>query len=330
MSNKQSLGTELPLVGLGMPVYNGERYVAEAIESILRQSYPRFELVICDNASTDGTEAICRSFAERDARVRYVRNASNIGAHPNYNRSFELAQGKYFKWVPHDDVLAPEYLAECVAAMEANPNASICQTQLDFINEAGEKLGVCGTDLAEAQSLHASVRFAAATLKAHNCYEVMGLFRRELLAHSILLMSFHGADRALIAQMALRGRFLHVSLPLLGVRDHKDRYTRSKVKPKDRATWHDSRLKGKLTFPTWKLYFEYWRMTMTERISASDRVSAVATLIKWWFVNWNLARAVVDVLSNGMPGLVRWAEQVKQTLFSPAPGIDQLRKKGSG
>jgi glycosyltransferase involved in cell wall biosynthesis len=318
--------SERPLVGLGMPVFNGGRYIAEAVQSILAQSYENLELVICDNASTDTTEEICRDFAARDPRVRYNRNPQNIGAHPNYNRTFELSRGKYFKWVPHDDVLHTDYLSACVEALEADPGAVVCQTQLDFIGAAGEPLGVCGTDLPGAQLTQSARRFGTAILTAHNCYEVMGLYRRSVLENSILLMSFHGADRALIAQLTLFGHFLHVSKPLLRVRDHKERYTRSQVKPKERAAWHDARLKGKLSFPTWRLYREYWAMLARAKLPAAEKARCTLRLLQWWFVNWNAARAVVDLLASFAPGVVGWAERVKQSLFAPAPGIDQLRK----
>ena len=118
-----------------MPVYNGERYLAEAIASICGQSYRDFELVICDNASTDGTAEICRRYAAADARVRYYRNETNIGAHPNFNRSFALTRGKYFKWAPHDDVLDRDFLKECVAALEADPGyAEALGTLTDSVN----------------------------------------------------------------------------------------------------------------------------------------------------------------------------------------------------
>ncbi len=310
-----------------MPIFNGERYVSEAISSILDQSYLDLELVICDNASTDRTEEICRRFARADRRVRYYRNPTNIGAHPNYNRTYELANGTYFKWVPHDDVLHKDYLSACVAALEANPDAVVCQTQLDFIDEAGGPLGTCGTDLVGAQQKEPHLRFATAVLKPHNCYEVMGLFRRAVLRDSILLMSFHGADRALIAELTLRGRFLHVAQPLLRVRDHKDRYTRSRTKPKERAAWHDARLKGRHSFPTWRLYREYWAMLFRAKLAASKKALAVLPLLQWWFVNWNAARMVVDLLAVVVPGIVGRAESLKQKILTPAPGIDQLRKK---
>lgn len=323
-----AVGTSLsePVVGLGMPVYNGERYIGEAIQSILAQSFGAFELVICDNASTDATADICRAFAAADRRVRYYRNETNVGAHPNYNRTFELSRGTYFKWVPHDDLLHPEFLATCVAALEKQPDAVICQTQLDYIDGEGHKLGVVSTNLVGTDSRRPSVRFGAAVLLPHNCYEVMGVFRRQALTGSILLMSFHGADRALIAQLALRGQFIQIPQPLLIVRDHDERYTRARVRPQDRAVWHDTRLKGRRTFPTWRLYHEYWSMVLKASLTARERAAVAVRLLQWWFANWNAARMTVDVLANFVPGVVRWAERLKQALFSPAPGIDQVRK----
>lgn len=314
-----------PLVGLGMPVFNGAAFLAETLESILRQSFEDFELVICDNASTDATEAICRAFAARDSRIRYHRNATNLGAHPNYNRTFQLARGKYFKWVPHDDVLHPDYLAACVLALEESRDAVACQTQLDFIDGMGAKLGLVGTNLAGADSVQAATRFRAATLRPHNCYEVMGLFRRSELGASVLLESFHGADRALVADMALRGRILHVPQPLLRVRDHAQRYTRARIRPQDRAVWHDTRLKGKQTFPTWRLYGKYWSIIARSQAPLQQRTRAALGLLQWWFVNWNFVRIIVDVLGALVPDVVGRAERLKQRLFSPAPGIDRVR-----
>jgi glycosyltransferase involved in cell wall biosynthesis len=317
--------TRQPLVGLGMPVFNGAAYIADTLESILGQTFADFELVICDNASTDATEAICRAFAAVDPRIRYYRNDTNVGAHPNYNRTFQLARGKYFKWTPHDDVLHPDYLATCVLALEENRDAVACQTQLDFIDASGSKLGLVGTNLVGADSARPARRFHAAALRPHNCYEVMGLFRRSTLEASVLLESFHGADRALIADIGLRGRILHVPRPLLLVRDHAQRYTRARTRPQDRAVWHDARLSGKRTFPTWRLYGKYWSIVCNSQWPMRERARASLSLLQWWFVNWNAARMVVDVLGMFVPSVVGRAERFKQRLFSPAPGIDQVR-----
>lgn len=309
-----------------MPVYNGERFVGEAIQSILDQSFRDFELIICDNASTDRTEEICTAFAAQDSRVRYFRNPVNLGAHPNFNRAFALARGRYFKWAPHDDRLHPDYLRACVAALDADPGAAVCQADLEYIDEAGQSIGVVRWDLTGAGAPDPWTRFAELTLRSHNCYDVMGLFRRDVLGRSMLLPSFHGADRALLAQLATFGTFAHVHEPLLRIRDHAGRYTRAKVRPSERAKWHDSRKKGRLSFPTWRVYGTYWRIVWGMPAPVGGKLESAWTLVEWWFVNWNAARMAVDVIATVAPGFVGFAERVKQQLFSPAPGIDEVRR----
>ena len=93
---------DVPLVSIGMPVFNGEDYVEAALDSILTQTFTNFELIISDNASTDRTEEICNDFADSDDRIRYYRQEKNLGAAANFNRVFELSSGKYFKWAAHD------------------------------------------------------------------------------------------------------------------------------------------------------------------------------------------------------------------------------------
>jgi len=116
-------GVTPPTVSIGVPVYNGERLLRRTLDSLLAQTYPHLEIIISDNASTDGTEAIGREFAERDARVRYVRNETNIGAIPNFLRTLDLATSDYFTWTAADDVRPPEAVAACVRALEASPDA---------------------------------------------------------------------------------------------------------------------------------------------------------------------------------------------------------------
>ena len=96
-----------PKISIGMPVYNGENYLAQALRAILSQTFTDFELIISDNASTDATQRICETFAAEDSRVRYFRNSRNIGIEPNFNAAFEPARGKYFMWTAHDDLLEP-------------------------------------------------------------------------------------------------------------------------------------------------------------------------------------------------------------------------------
>src|SRR6056297_227124 len=106
--------TGAPTVSICMPVHNGENFIADAIDSIVAQTFPDFELIVTDNASTDRTEPIVRDFARRDGRIRYVRNEENIGAAANYNLGYELSRGRYVKWAAHDDTLSPNFLERTV------------------------------------------------------------------------------------------------------------------------------------------------------------------------------------------------------------------------
>src|SRR5687768_11755331 len=105
-------------VSVGMPVFNGERFIEAALDSVLAQNYGDLEVVISDNASTDDTEEICRSYAAKDDRVRYFRNRINYGIAFNFNNVFRLSSGRYFKWAASDDVCAPDFLSRCVEILD--------------------------------------------------------------------------------------------------------------------------------------------------------------------------------------------------------------------
>src|SRR5579864_2535212 len=109
---------ETPLVSIGLPVYNGENFVAEAIRCVLNQTFSNWELVICDNCSTDRTMAICRQFGDQDSRIRVYQNARNMGVSFNYNEVLRRSSGKYFKWIAHDDLFAPRFIESCIQEFE--------------------------------------------------------------------------------------------------------------------------------------------------------------------------------------------------------------------
>ena len=111
-----------PKVSIGLAVYNGERYLRQAIESILGQTYTDFELIISDNASTDSTQQICLEYAAEDGRISYHRNATNIGGANNENLTFRKAKAPYFRWAAHDDYVAPQLLERCVAILDTHPD----------------------------------------------------------------------------------------------------------------------------------------------------------------------------------------------------------------
>jgi glycosyltransferase involved in cell wall biosynthesis len=202
-----------PTVSVGMPVFNGENYIEGALESLLAQSYGDFELIIADNASTDRTAEICLEFAHRDSRVRYHRGDTNIGAARNYNRVFQLASGRYFKWAAHDDICGPTLLEKCVAVLDSDPGVVLCHPQEVAVDGEGR---VLNDYMRKYQSLRhlgstdVARRFHDLACRRHPCFQVFGVTRRTILGKTPLIGSYIGADRVLLAELALYGRYMQV------------------------------------------------------------------------------------------------------------------------
>lgn len=319
MHQASQSAAEVPLVSVGVPVYNGEAFLEDAIRSVQAQTLEDLELILCDNASSDRTAEICRDYAARDPRVRYYRNPRNLGAAANYNLAYSHARAPYFKWLAHDDGMLPSYLAKTYRTLQERPDAVLCNTVVQYIDSAGAPLGLYDPKLGGADAYSPSRRFAWMVLRSHTCVDFFGLIRTEALRGSLLHASFHGADRALLAQLALRGRLMQLPAPLLAIREHPNRYTRAQRRSVDRAAWHDS-AGGHVSFPTWRLYREYLSLVRREHLSAEERARCHAVLARWWACNWNAARAVVDVLAVAVPSAPALAERLKVRLFGAAPG----------
>ena len=207
-----------PLVSIGMPLYNSERYVREALDALLAQDYPNFELIISDNASTDATESICREYAARDSRVQYHRAESNMGAVWNFRRVFELSRGEYFMWAAFDDLRAPQYLSRCVEALEAQPSAVMCCTDIRVIDEDGREVGE--TDFPRGIRMagrEVSTRLRGISRSLY-WYDFYGLMRRRVLAATRLPQPSWGFDVILMLEMCLRGEVLLVREKLFSYR----------------------------------------------------------------------------------------------------------------
>src|SRR4051812_14204979 len=172
-----------PRVSIGVPVYNGERFIRATVDSILAQTYTDFELIICDNCSTDGTQAICREYAARDPRVRYFRNERNLGPAPNYNRCFALSRGELFKWNAADDVLAPDFLKCCIELLDSDPSIVSVYSRTLLIDENGAILHPYDWDL-ELDHPSPVVRFARMVFvnhRRHNAHEFWGVCRAKMI-----------------------------------------------------------------------------------------------------------------------------------------------------
>jgi glycosyltransferase involved in cell wall biosynthesis len=309
-----------PRVSLGLPVFNGENFIADAIASVLAQTFTDFELILQDNASTDRTAELCAAFAARDPRVRYLRNASNLGLAPNYNLAFENARGQYFKWMAHDDYLEPTYLAETVRVLDQRPEAVLCNTVVRYIRGDGSNIGLYDSGLAHADVGSPVARFAAMVLPSHSCVDFFGLARREAMKQSLLHGSYHSADRAFLAQMALRGRLVQLAEPLTVMREHRARYTRQNATPAQILHWHDASVRSSIALPTWRLYADYVKLIQHERLNIGQRLRCYGVLAEWWARNWNSVRAAVDLVAIVAPGAQQAAWRLKTRLFGAAPG----------
>jgi glycosyltransferase involved in cell wall biosynthesis len=234
---------DAPSVSVGLPVYNAERYLRIAIESILNQTLRDWELVICDNASTDGTEAICREYAARDARIRYRRLPENIGAANNFRRVFELSRGRYFKWIACDDSCEPAFLERCKRVLDKSPDIVLCTTRASMIDQDGQ----VSERYAERQELpqaRASERFIASRDQDGWCIAVYGLMRADVLRRTAVMGNYAGSDAVLLGELSLYGRFAEVPEYLLFRRIHPGAYSHEVNLEKMRDFYTPSKKRG--------------------------------------------------------------------------------------
>jgi len=309
---KLSMSTDekAPLVSIGLPVYNGERYLAEAIESILSQTYSELELIICDNASTDRTKEICRSFVAHDNRVRYFRNASNLGAARNFNLAVEHANGKYFRWAAHDDYIAPEYVAACIEALEADSTLVLCHSQVEIIDENGSAVKNFDFPPDHAASAVPSIRFRDALRQDRSDFEVFGVVPTRVLRRTRMMGMYVASDRVLRAELSLLGRFRILPQRFCFDRDHPHRSIRVYPAHHHRASWFDPSLAGKKIFPHWRVLYEYCRTVYCASVPRWQRTQCYLHIGAWLFRDRNWARLIADLLVAVHPDSWRWMAQV--------------------
>ena len=198
-----------PRVSVGVPVRNGERFLGEALDSLLAQSYTDFELIISDNASSDCTEAICREYAARDRRVRYYRSSQDVGLANNFNSLFIRARGEYFKWAAADDVHEPDWIARCLTVLERDPSVVLVYGKTRFIDENGDP--VEDTDPGFDLRFDAAADRLRYVISANSWVNaIFGLVRTKELAKTRLLPSYPGGDYPLLAELAVLGKFVEV------------------------------------------------------------------------------------------------------------------------
>lgn len=230
-SSRQALveNIQSPKVSIGLPVYNGARYIREALDSVLAQSFRDFELIISDNASTDETETICESYAKNDPRIRYVRQTENRGGAYNFQYVMEQATGKYFKWLAHDDRLEPDFLTEVIRYLDDHDDVVLCTTDVKCIDELGGVLNITCLESLRGDGDWIAVRrkvMSYSSFKRDNlAFLIYGVYRLDQIrncnvSESGLWGFVNGSEYPWFCQIAPLGKIVALPLAMIVYRRH--------------------------------------------------------------------------------------------------------------
>lgn len=283
-----------PSVSVGMPVYNAEKYLDAAVESVLSQTFSDLEIILSDNASTDGTQDLCEQYTRLDRRIRYFRNKTNIGAGDNHRRVLDLARGKYFKWQSRDDLCAPTFVEKCIQVLEADPGVVLCHSLTTLIDEDGNAIGPYSRRLNTA-SASAAERFRQVTWYDHMCFQIYGLIRTDAIRFAGNMPCCVHGDGILLANLALQGRFHEIEEYLFFNRSHPARSAQavperlrtgrrrltSSVGPQPPPEWWSPSFKGRIAFPYLRIAREYVSAIAEAPLRPWDRCASLLSMIPW-------------------------------------------------
>lgn len=303
-----------PVLSIGLPVYNGEDFISQALDSLLAQTFEDFEIIISDNASSDRTAEICKAYAKKDSRITYHRSEENLGAARNYNRAFELSTGKYFKWAAHDDLCEPSYFQKCIDILEKDSDIALCYANTVVIDPAGETLSRYTEDL-HLQSATPSGRyqqFHQRFRKKYKCNAVFGIMPRDILKETALIGHYEASDITLLGELALRGKLTEIPEYLFCRRDHPKMSGRANPTAESIAAWFDPANQTKRVLPMNRLLREHIRAVNRVPMSPLEKAKCFAQLRT--FIRWKRRELT---------------EEVKQLLQYSAYSIARLRPRNS-
>lgn len=202
------------LVGIGIPVYNGEKWLEFTVNSMSEQTFEDLDILIVDNASSDRTPDICARLAAADSRVRYIRNQSNIGVFRNYDRTFHLTRGTYFKWCAVGDAAHRTFVEKAVEVLEVSSDVALVHAKTGSIGVAAYDPAQFAADLNLVDD-DPTIRFLQYLRRVRLNNVMSGVIRRSELEKTCLNKNFHASDKCMIAELALRGKFVELAETLL-------------------------------------------------------------------------------------------------------------------
>jgi glycosyltransferase involved in cell wall biosynthesis len=289
----------LAALDIGLPVYNGENYLSEALDSLRAQSFEDFTLFISDNGSTDRTAQICERHAAADKRIRFTRSKVNRGAAWNFNTVFNQGQAEFFKWAAHDDLHDPSYVARCLAILRDNPAVVLCYTGARYID--GEGRSTSG-DMSNQCHLrqdrpHQRLRGYFGTFPSHVLF---GVARRSAIARTRGLGSFASADRVLVSEIALQGQIHEIEEPLFIRRLHPGMSWTMATSDREYALWYDPDNHDRV--PLLRRGLEYIRAVRHANLPLTDKLRSFGEVAR--YATWDrgllkLPRYASIMLSGG-------------------------------
>jgi glycosyltransferase involved in cell wall biosynthesis len=267
-----------PRVSVGIPVFNGEPFIRETLDSVVGQTFEDLEIIISDNGSTDGTESICQGYARKDARIRYVRNRENIGLAKNFQRVVELATAEYFKLANADDLCGPELVSQCVQVLDRDPTIVLCYGKTTLIDREGRTLREYEDGL-DLRSPNVTERFRLALERVRLNNVLQGVMRADALRRTALLDTYVGADMVLVVELALRGRFHELPERLFQRRIHAGAFSSQVSEESQMGTWEPgARRSTDLYF--WRHYRGYFRAISRAPLPVATKLRLASVVMK--------------------------------------------------
>lgn len=298
-----------PLVSIGLPVYNGENFVGDAINCVLSQTFSDWELIISDNASNDRTLDICREYAKKDGRIRVYELARNMGVCPNHNRVFQLSRGPFFKWIAHDDLFSPDFLEECLKALQADDRVVLAFPKLVHVDSASQLLREQVTDLSiEEETAEGRVkRLMELETSGTDVYWCQfGLIRRSVLEQTNLMGLYNGSDQTLLLEIALRGNWKQIRKGLFMRREHAAAATiRRNWSARERARFVNADDRRKLVFPYCRMLKEQLASIGSTSIPFSVKMECSVAVLKRFSSQWKYFAEEMLVLPGDALKLMR-------------------------
>jgi glycosyltransferase involved in cell wall biosynthesis len=211
----------MKLVSIGMPVYNEESYIEQAIISILNQDYNNFELIISDNASTDQTKEICLNYSKKDSRIRYYSQNITTDAATNFNYVASIAKGNFFMWASGHDTRDSTLISRCIAQFEKSSSIILCYSDANWIDAKGNNIGIEQSDI-DTIGMDRIKRLKKVFWNLGYAYPIYGLFRKDILDTVLPTQRVLGSDIILLNELSAIGEFARIPEPLFNIRKLSD------------------------------------------------------------------------------------------------------------